>query len=123
MNANNVVLHDGDRGPAYKALDDAAEYVAMLGAEFSDAGRAGVAGHLPPLCSHAFRKAAALLSVYRSRVDFLHQRDIDSAAESLPDRFRVLERDGPVEAQLGRSPGERRDSDRKATQPGWRSRA
>jgi len=88
MNANKVAVYEVDRRYIHMALGDLAEYIAALGAEFADIGRANVTGHLPPLRSHAYRRAAALLSLYRSRVDFLWHRDIDSATESLVDRFK-----------------------------------
>jgi hypothetical protein len=70
MNAKQVAVHEVDGRRMHFVFDGLADYVAVLGAEFAETGRVGVLGDLPPLRSHAYRTAAALLNVYRSRVDF-----------------------------------------------------
>lgn len=68
--------------------DDPAESTPALSAELDDRDPPRPAGHLMPLRSHAYRRAMALLSVYRSRVDFPRHREIDGDSEKLPYRFK-----------------------------------
>ncbi len=98
MNTNQLAVHEVEGRLLRLARDGRAEYVAALGAEFADIARAGVPGDLLPLRSHVYRTAAALLSVYRSRVDFLAHRALDTGGESL--RYRVR----PMPALTGPEP-------------------
>lgn len=98
MNAKQIAVHEVDGRRTHMVPDVLAEYVAVLGAEFADMGFVGVPGDLLPLGSHACRTAAALLSVYRSRVDFLGHRAVDSDADRL--RYRLT----PMPALTGPEP-------------------
>ncbi len=90
MNAKQVAVHEADGRRMHMVLDSLTEYVAVLGAEFAEMGRVGVLGDLPPLRSHAYRSAAALLNVYRSRVDFLRHRAVDNDAASRRYQFKPM---------------------------------
>ncbi len=87
MNAKQVAVHEVDGRRMHLVFDSLAEYVAVLGAEFAETGRVGVLGDLPPLRSHAYRAAAALLNVYRSRVDFRRHCAVGNDAASLRHHF------------------------------------
>jgi hypothetical protein len=80
MNAKQVAVHEVDGRRMHLVFDSLADYVAVLGAEFAETGRVGVLGDLPPLRSHAYRAAAALLNVYRSRVDFRRHCAVDATS-------------------------------------------
>lgn len=83
MRANEVAVHEVDGRRMHMVLDGLADGAAALGVEPDATGR------LSPLRSPAYRRAVALLSIYRSRVDFLEQREIDGSSES-------LKRPGPI---------------------------
>jgi hypothetical protein len=98
MNAKQVAVHEVDGRRVHVVLDGLVEYVAALAAEFADIGPVGGPGDLLPLRSHAFRTTAALLGVYRSRVDFLRHSALDTGGERFRDRFM------PVPALTGPDP-------------------
>jgi hypothetical protein len=87
MISNQVSVHEVDGRRMNMVVDGLAEYVAALGAEFVDMGAVGVLGDRLPLRTRAYRTAAALLSVYRSRVDFLRHGGLDPGADSMRYRF------------------------------------
>jgi hypothetical protein len=88
MNAKEVAVHEVDGRRMHMVVDGLAEGAAAPGLEPDHLGPVGAPGHLPPRRSHAHRRAAALLSVYRSRVDFLRHREIDSGTENPLYRFK-----------------------------------
>ena len=87
MKANQVAVHEVDGRRMHMVLDELAEYVAALGAEFADMDPVGGPGDLLPLRSHAYRSAVALLGVYRSRVDFVRHSVLATGVDSL--RYRL----------------------------------
>jgi hypothetical protein len=72
MDANQVVVHEIDGPRMHLVLDDLADGALALGTEPAVTG------------SYAFRKAVTLLSIYRSRVDFLKQCEIESGIAATP---------------------------------------
>jgi len=87
MNGNEVAVHEIDGSHMHVVLDGLDEIAAAFSADNIEMGAVGSPDDLSPLRSHAYRKAAALLSVYRSRVDFLRHREIDLGSEILRYRF------------------------------------
>ena len=90
MNAKQVAVHEVDGRHIHLAPEELADYVAGIGTEFADMGPVAVPGDLLPLRWNAYRAAAALLSVYCSRVDFLRHHALDTGAESSGYRFTRL---------------------------------
>jgi len=90
MNAKHIAMHEVDEGRLHWVREGHAEYVAALGAEFADMGPVRGPNDLLSFRSHAFRIAVAMLGVYRSRVDFLRHRALDTDAEGLRYRFTAL---------------------------------
>jgi hypothetical protein len=82
MNANEVAAHEVDGTRMHMVINGLAEGAAALDVEPDDMRAVSVPGHRPPLRSHAYRRTEVLLSAYRSRVDFLKRREIDSGTES-----------------------------------------
>jgi hypothetical protein len=87
MNANQIAMHEVDGLRLHRVVEHPDDFVTALGAEFADVSPVGDTGDLVPLRSHAYRRAAALLSVYRSRVDFLGARALESSVDSFRHRF------------------------------------
>jgi hypothetical protein len=98
MNATHVAVHEVDGRRMQMVFDGLTEYVAALGAEFADPGPAGGPGDLLPLRSHAYHRAASLLSVHRSRIDFLRHRAFETGPECNRYRF------APIPALTGPAP-------------------
>jgi hypothetical protein len=90
MNAKQVAVYEVDGRHIHMVPEGLADYVAGIGTEFADMGPVAVPGDLLPLRWSAYRAAAALLSVYRSRVDFLRHHALDTGAESPRYRFARL---------------------------------
>jgi hypothetical protein len=87
MNANDVAGHEVDGRCMPVLLERSDDYIAALGAELADLGPARELSDLVPARSHAFCTAVALLSVYRSRIDFLGHRALDTGDDNLRYRF------------------------------------
>jgi hypothetical protein len=78
MNAKQVAAHELDGTHSHMVPYRLADYVAGLGAEFADMRPMAVPEDFVPARWTAYRMAAALLSVYRSRVDFLGHSAFDT---------------------------------------------
>jgi len=105
MNAKQVAVYEVDGRHIHVVPEGLADYVAGLGAEFADMGPVAVSGDLLPRRWNAYRAAAALLSVYRSRVDFLRHHALDTGAASLRYRFaRMPLLTDPKRAAFGSAP-------------------
>jgi hypothetical protein len=82
MNAKQVAVYEVDGRHIHMVPEGLVDYVAGIGTEFADMGPVAVPGDLLPLRWNAYRAAVALLSVYRSRVDFLRHHALDTGAAS-----------------------------------------
>src|ERR1700722_6180299 len=71
MNAKQIAVHELDGRHVHTVPYGLVDYVAGLGAEFADMRPMAAPEDFLPARWNAYRMAAALLSVYRSRVDFL----------------------------------------------------
>jgi hypothetical protein len=90
MNAKQVAVYEVDGRHIHVVPERLADYVAGIGTEFADMGPVAVLDDLLPFRWNAYRAAAAMLSVYRSRVDFLRHYALDTGAESPRYRFTPL---------------------------------
>ncbi len=88
MNTNQVVVHEVDGRRMHMVFEGFADGTAPPGTEPAELGPVGVPGRLTVLPSLAHRRAAALLAVYRSHVDFLKDCEIENGTESLRHRFK-----------------------------------
>ena len=91
MNASEVAVHEVDGRRMHMVLDGLAEGAAALDVDPADMGPVGAAGHFPPRRSHAYRRAVALLSAYRSRVDFLKHCEIESGTKASAPSIRTTQ--------------------------------
>jgi hypothetical protein len=79
MDSNDVAPDDFAGTYPQMIRDDSVEHLfaAKAAAKDTDKDAVWVAGLMSPV-SLAYRRAAALLSIYRSRIDFLDQSKLDS---------------------------------------------
>jgi hypothetical protein len=94
MSANEVAVHDVEKRPMHRVLEDLAEGTAALSDRTADRYPVALPGHLPPPRSDAYRRAVALLGIFFSRADFLRHCEIDNGTEIPLYRFR--ERPVPI---------------------------
>jgi len=78
MNAKQIAVHELDGRHIHMVPYGLVDYVAGLGAEFADMRPMAEPESVLPARWSAYRMAAALLSVYRSRIDFLGHSALDS---------------------------------------------
>ena len=79
MDENEIAIDEFDGIYPSPLLDDFAESYIALGVVAADTGTVWIPGRLSSVASPAYRKAAAFLRIYRSRVDFLKQRRFESS--------------------------------------------